>query len=229
MSNARTQALLQSIMGAKMYQSSDKDETPSTVPLITVSRGFGANGSEIAARLAERLQVPLYDKELINEVTRQAKADPFLTKQLDERISGAMADWITSMFTGQSTSQDTFNYYMVKVIMNIAPQGGVIVGRGAHLLLSQKHRVFRLRVEGSLHVCAERVAKREDIKLKKAEKRVVQVDKERRDFVEGLYKNRSTRHNFYDMVINTDLFKPQATVGVVELALAEMGFVIPKK
>ncbi|MEG3639546.1 cytidylate kinase-like family protein [Magnetococcus sp. PR-3] len=228
MNDARTQTLLQSIMGAKIYHDTHNDEAAPAVPLVTVSRGLGANGHKIAARLAESLQVPLYDKELITEVTKQAKSDPYLTKRLDERTSGVMAEWVTSMFTGKSTSKDTFNYYMVKVIMSIAPQGGVIVGRGAHLLLSQKHKVFRLRVEGSLHHCAERVAKRENIKQKKAEKLVVQTDRERQEFVENLYQNHSGRHNYYDMVVNTDLFKAQATVELVEKGMREMGFIMPK-
>ena len=38
------------------------------VRIITISREFGSGGRTIGKKLAERLGVPYYDKELVNEV-----------------------------------------------------------------------------------------------------------------------------------------------------------------
>nr|CRH05112.1 conserved protein of unknown function [Candidatus Magnetococcus massalia] len=224
MTDNRSQALLQSIMNAKIYHDVTEEKRRSALPLITVSRGKGANGGRIARMLSERLDIPLYDRKLIDEVAKRSKSDPYLTRKLDEHMSSLVDEWVRSLFTGKNASRDTFNYHLIKVIMNIAPHGGVIVGRGAHLLLGN-YKVFRMRVEGSLHRCAERVSKREGVKMSKAKTLVERADLERQEFVHNLYKNHVAPHNFYDMSVNTDLFSNKTVVELVLDGMREMGFV----
>lgn len=40
--------------------------------IITISREFGSGGREIGKKLAEQLNVPFYDKELIEMLQRKA-------------------------------------------------------------------------------------------------------------------------------------------------------------
>ena len=114
---------------------------------------------------------------------------------------------------------------LVKIIMAIPPKGGVIIGRGAHLILA-KHNGFRLRISGSLETCARRVSERMNLDLETARKRVVQVNRARTDFVRKLFQKYPTDATCYDMVLSSDHLKYEQIIRIVLLTMREMGFAI---
>ena len=56
-------------------------------------------------------------------------------------------------------SKDAYRDTLVKLVMSIGRMGGLIVGRGAHVVLSDAC-ALRVRVTGSPEVCARRMAER---------------------------------------------------------------------
>ena len=160
--------VIQSIVGAQLYATDAKGgkkgkaATP-IKPLVTISRQLGAGGEKTAVLLAQRLGVGLFDKELLKQIVKEAKGDKHLLEQLDERVTSLVDNLVHAFFSKKSTNKDTYFRYMAKVILNIGPAGGVIVGRGAHILLPEG-RVLRVRVEGSGKSCAKRLVKQKEIK-----------------------------------------------------------------
>ena len=63
------------------------------VRIITISREFGSGGRTIGKKLAERLGVPYYDKELVNEVALETGFDPRYIEEAGEHapIGGRLA------------------------------------------------------------------------------------------------------------------------------------------
>jgi cytidylate kinase len=226
-----TLKIIQSIVGADLYAAiTDKDAPAKSkqAPLVTVSRFYGAASGDVSQLLAERLGVQLYDKELLKSIVKDAKADKHLLNRLDERVTSLVDELVHSFFSKKSTNKDSFLRYMAKVILGIGPSGGVIIGRGAHLILPEE-RTFRLRIEGSMKECTKRVAERKSIKKSKAEKQIEKVNKERAKFHKELGKRYPTRVDSYDLTINTDRFTPEQCVKIICLAMSEMGFKIPAK
>lgn len=222
------QEALQTIIRVELYGKQEKTKPAAlAVPLVTVSRGLGANGSETAALLAERLNVQLYDRNLLDTITKEVKTDKYLLERLDERATGPLDEFIHSVFTKQGASKDDFYRGMIKVILDSSRTGGVIVGRAAHLLTTS-NRMFRLRLEGSLPVCAKRVAEREGIKEGKAKKLVLKTNEDRIRFVEKVYHRYINVKSYYDMVINSDMYTPEQMVSLIIMTMKEAGFKIPK-
>ncbi|OSM05002.1 hypothetical protein MAIT1_03130 [Magnetofaba australis IT-1] len=217
-------------MGVEIYTAKKQQKMGPGAPLVTISRTFGAGGTDIARLLAQRLEVPFYDREILEGVAEMAKGDKYLLEKLDERAPKAVENFIYSLVPSKGTSKDKFNYYLIKTILGIASRGdgGVIIGRGAHLILRDRP-VFRLRVEGSKTRCVERLSLRFDIKKADAEAMFEKVNAERNEFVRNLYKAHVTDHHFYDMTINSDVFAPEQVVKLATRAMDEMGFEIPKK
>ena len=60
-----------------------------TKSIITVSREFGSGGRTIAHKVAERLGVPYYDKELIKAVAEKTGFDPKFIEERGEYAPGA--------------------------------------------------------------------------------------------------------------------------------------------
>ncbi|MBF0158600.1 MAG: cytidylate kinase-like family protein [Magnetococcales bacterium] len=218
----KTINILHSIMDAKMYEDTfEKNERPA-YPLVTVSRSYGAVSIDVAKFLAAQLQVPLYDKEILNEIARRAKMDRALVSRLDEHVGGMIEDWMQLLFSKKGSTKDEFYYHMVKVILAISLKGGVIVGRGAHLILSTR-RAFRLRVEGSLPICAARLARQNGISEATATKIILKKDKERQEFVRDVYQHFAGGASYYEMVINSDLYTPEQIARIVIEAMRQSG------
>ncbi|MBF0622272.1 MAG: cytidylate kinase-like family protein [Magnetococcales bacterium] len=231
MEQPNSQEVIQTLVNAELYS---ETHTPNKKnhgqkPLVTISRSFGCNGTEIAAIVAEKLGVQIYNKTLLKEVARTAKTDAELMARLDERVTTMIEDILASVMLNKNASKDYFYRAMVKVILSISHTGGVIVGRGAHLILAN-HPVFRVRLEGSIPVTTRNIAERNNLDPKSAERLVAQINKERTDFVRKMFTRFNSNSNdlgnktFYDFQLNTDLFPPEQAADLIILAMKTAGF-----
>ena len=174
-------------------------------PLVTIAGDYGCGGEEIGRRLAEALEVPWYDKDLIERVAKAARTDQAAMAALDETVKGPLEIWVTSLLAHQSFSPSEYLHHLVRVLMGIARHGGVIMGRGGHVIL-RRHHPFRVRLVGSPAKCAKRVAADEGLSDNAAATKVQQKNQERDRFLwEDFRVRRNEPHN-YDLVINTDSF-----------------------
>jgi hypothetical protein len=215
---------LSSYFDPKRVEKCDLDKL---CPVVTVSRSVGAGGSKIAELLSEQLTVPCFGYSLIDGIVKESKQDKFLLSLVDEKAPGVLEDWIHSLFTKGRVSKSGFYMRLVKTTLAIAKTGGVIVGRGAHLVLANNPRVFRIRIEGSLDACIERVAERENIKKKKAKELIFRTERERRKYVRELYNRFPHDRAYYDLVINTDKVTPHDAVEIITYTMDKMGYYVP--
>ena len=116
--------------------------------VITIGREFGSGGHEIGMKLAERLGVPFYDRELITLAAEQGGIDPKLIERNEEgahRLSEkgrSRMPFFSLSYTPDFS--DAIYLQQCKVIKDLAAKGPcVIVGRCAD---------FVLRSEGSINV-----------------------------------------------------------------------------
>jgi cytidylate kinase len=180
-------------------------------PVFCLSRDYGAGGEEIGHKLAEKLGVGYYDAEILNKLVQRTGADPEAMRVIDEGVAKARDLWLYSLVTGQDLSRDTYKRHLVNVIMSLGRMGGVIVGRGAHIVLSKTSAV-RVRITGSLDLCAKRVAAKEGLSLEAARQKVQQVNHDRGVYVWDTYQSRLNDPTGFDLTINTDRIGDQDLV-----------------
>ena len=191
--------------------------------VVTVSRGYGALGKETAQKLADTLGVRCCDRFILQEVAKRANVDVDLIRRLDDRVNRIDGNWWETLFKGKSYPRERYLQHLVKVVLNISTKGGVIVGRGAHLILGP-NRCFRVRIIGSLKKCAERISEREGIDLKAAELRVQAVDRERAEYLDELYGVHAGDSSNFDLVLNTDRFTVNETTALILDAMHRAGY-----
>ena len=191
--------------------------------VVTVSRGYGALGKETAQKLADTLGVRCCDRFILQEVAKRANVDVDLIRRLDDRVNRIDGNWWETLFKGKSYPRERYLQHLVKVVLNISTKGGVIVGRGAHLILGP-NRSFRVRIVGSLKKCAERISEREGIDLKAAELRVQAVDRERAEYLDELYGVHAGDSSNFDLVLNTDRFTVNETTALILDAMHRAGY-----
>jgi cytidylate kinase len=189
---------------------------PPTV--ITVSSSAGAGGDEVAHKLAARLQLELFNKDIINAVAEESHVHRRVLERLDERVDGMKGAWLRSLVTGENMFKETFRRNLINVILGIACNGGVILGRGANFILAYRP-VLRIRVLGSPRVCVERVSSARGVALETAETLVSDTDRSRLEFIRTMYHRDINDPLAYDLMMNSDRLESDA---IVELALSAL-------
>ncbi len=206
-----------------------QDVTPTIKqpPVVTLSRNFGSNGGKIAELLAQRLQVPCYGHSMIDELANKTQTTKKLLSLMDEKLPRPIDSFIYSLFVKPDQSVNGYYKNIIKTVLNISKSGGVIIGRGARLILAEFPHVFRLHIEGSRTACIKRVAQREAISKEEAKRKITETEKERSRFLKGLFKRHPNNRNYYDLVINTDKIEPQLAVDIIINAMEKMGYLLP--
>jgi hypothetical protein len=203
----------------KAQQSWDKSKTH----VVTISRNFGSLGKKVGQLLADTLEVRCCDRYILHEVARRADIDEDLVKVLDEHISHIDDHWWQSLLNRNGFSYEDYYRHLVKTVLSISLKGGVIIGRGANIILGPE-RAFRVRIIGSQTICAQRVAERENISLEEAMQKVRTVDQERAEYIHKLYNSDIDDPLSYDLVLNSDRYDREQLAELIIEAMINAGY-----
>ena len=118
--------------------------------IITISREFGSGGRIIGKRLAEKLGVPYYDRELLDRIAEESGFSREMIETAEKKAkNGFLYSLASAMGTGEAGPEslslnERFFLAQFDTIRKIAEEGScVIVGRCADyvLLRSEERRV----------------------------------------------------------------------------------------
>jgi cytidylate kinase len=124
-----------------------EDASMSAKFIITINRQYGSHGREIGRKLAEKLDVKYYDKELITLAAKESGYSRSLFENADEKPSNSL---LYSLVMGSYAARgwffqqdDVFSYdklfsIQADVIRKVAAESCVIVGRCADFLLREE-------------------------------------------------------------------------------------------
>jgi hypothetical protein len=76
--------------------------------VITVEREFGSGAADIARALASRLGWKLWDKDLTEEIAREANVDRSAVARCEERIASSSA-WALSISSEKALTPFTYS------------------------------------------------------------------------------------------------------------------------
>lgn len=148
--------------------------------IITISREFGSGGRTIGRRVAETLDIPCYDAELIQKIAEESGFAEAYIKEEGEYTSGS---WISTVLTSRSmglTNQDKLWTIQKNIIQELAEKGScVIVGRCADYILRDKADCLRVFIHSSMEHRAERIVKEYGERDETPQQRLKDKDKRR--------------------------------------------------
>lgn len=202
--------------------------------VITISRQYASGGSDIARKVAERLDWPLVDNEFVELVAERAGLTPQEVEEREERVPGmverlarALAISSPEVFvaTGEPPdarfgSEEELVRVTEAVINQTVREGSVIlVGRGAQAHLAERtdtlHAYIVGRREDRIRAAMQRLGMDHD----EAAHTVDRVDEGRRRYVKTHYDRQWDHPANYHLVINTSAFThDQAAELIVEAA-----------
>lgn len=187
-------------------------------PYVTVSRQYGARGSDLAQLVAERLEWTLYDRALLEEIARDAHLQGRLLAPFDEHARNNMEHWISGLMTAETVSEHHYTAALFRVLTSIAAVGrAVIVGRGAHLALPPESGL-RVRLYAPLAARVTQVAASEQISEAEARRRIERVERTRQAWMIRAYGDRARETFTFDLALNTAALPLASCVELIVVA-----------
>lgn len=197
-----------------------------SVPAITIEREYGAGGGEIGRRLAKKLSVPVYGKDILEEAAALAGITPREAYQLEASESGSLARFIFGAFQlipGVDAEEDYVHDLQAELIRSRAQaQPAVFVGRLAQDALKDTGLDYiRIFVTRPLEERIYQIEKLKDLPQDKAAQLIHQVDQSRRNRAKHHSGREWGRAQDYDLVINSGELGTDGSVAVIERFLEE--------
>ena len=160
--------------------------------IITIGREFGSGGHEVGARLAERLGMKFYDKELVKIAADKMGCCEHFVENNNEKTPGLFARSMTFSRGGtytQLSPEDNIYVCQSLAVRELAEEGNcVIVGRCADYILRERDDVVNIFVHAPID---DRVSRK--MMLSETEKSAAAIKKE----IIAQDKRREKYYNFY--------------------------------
>ena len=166
--------------------------------VITIGREFGSGGGEIAAKVAEKLGIKLYDKELIALIAKNSGMSEDILHEVDETVSkssflyalssGAFAG-TTALSSGISSLPITDKAFIncSQIIKELADKEScIILGRCGDSILAGREKLLTVFVHADMSLRVERLSNQLNVSKSEAETLIKKND-----------KRRAAYHNYY--------------------------------
>jgi cytidylate kinase len=185
--------------------------------VVCVSRTAGAGAEEVSRLVAQRLDCPLIDEEIVLQaadragvetefVTDVERGKSFLAHLVDDVIeSGAIAAYGPVVPRPSGPKREELRGLIRTGIEESANRGNVvIVAHGAAIALASREDVLRVFITGSPAERARRLAEDEQLGDGEAAKLAARSDAQRADYLKRFYDVQTEQPTHYDLVLNTD-------------------------
>ena len=195
------------------------------IPVITVSKEPGADGNILAQKIAERLDLDIFNRDIIKGIAESAKISASVIETLEKKRLSGVEDFISSLVNKHYLYPGVYLEHLMKVVCTIAEHGrAVIVGRGANFILPPEKR-FSVRIVAPLNVRIQNIARRFDVSAEEAKRRVIRRESRRSAFIRQSFNADISDPLHYDLTITTGKLSiesaVEAVIGAVMVSLAD--------
>mgnify|MGYP002520577089 CR=1 FL=1 len=192
--------------------------------IITIGRQFGSNGREIGHRLATKLNIPFYDKEILNETAKNSGLSEAVLKSLDERPSKSFLYSLVMDPYGfgfnnpgyqTNLSQQAFQatYDTIKKLAEDGPC--IFVGRCADYALRHNPKLVRVFIYAPMEERVNTISQRFNLTEDKARAQINKEDKARASYYNYYTSKKWGAMESYDICINSSLMGMDKTVDLL--------------
>jgi cytidylate kinase len=196
------------------YPATHKKEE-ARIPVITVSKEPGAGGNILAQKIAERLDLDIFNRDIIKGIAESAKISASVIETLEKKRLSGVEDFISSLVNKHYLYPGLYLEHLMKVVCTIAEHGrAVIVGRGANFILPPEKR-FSVRVVAPLDVRIQNIARRFGVSAEEAKRRVIRRESRRSAFIRQSFNADISDPIHYDLTITTGKLSIESAVEAV--------------
>jgi hypothetical protein len=200
--------------------------------LVALSASYGAGGSVIGPLLAERLDVPFVDRAIPLAVADRLQVPYDDAAAHDQQLTtGGWLERVLSGFMGgdaavptplpaDTFSSEDFRRATEEVLLQRARTGkGVILGRGAVVLLRDHPRALRVRLDGPVEGRIRQAMRLgENLERSSAERALRKFDRTHVGYIQQFYGVDIRDAALYHLVLDSTAIELEACVELIALA-----------
>ena len=187
---------------------------------ITIERKYGSGGHEIASILSEKFNIPMYDRNMLDQMAEKNGIDSEeLHKHEEMKHQG-----LHRTVRGHSSSiQDTIAQLQFDFIRNKAASGEsfVVVGRCAENVLRDNPALISIFVRGDEEAKTERICRLYKLNKLEAKAKMFRHDKKRKAYHNYYSKMKWGDSRGYDFCVNSSLMGVEATAEALYKMISE--------
>jgi cytidylate kinase len=184
--------------------------------IVTISASYGAGGTVVAPAVAARLQLPYLEHLVSPRVARLASAtepgrdDPSRPEGVTRRLVAALAALPAVFGTGLPvpvegvSDEEQVRDDIETSIRTVAEtSGGVLLGRGATIVLADTPGVFHVRLDGPPDRRIRQAMTVSGVDETEARKRQHEIDGARTAYLQRFYDSDGSDPRLYHLVIDS--------------------------
>lgn len=184
--------------------------------VVAIGREFGAQGCDIAEKLAEKLGVKLYDRQLVEEAAKKLEMDKHTVQKADE-VSAKDIE-------GLKTTYGVGNFYLstqvldaqADIIERVAQnESCIIMGRCADYILKDRDDCLKIYIYAPFDVRTKHIAEKYDMSMFSAKRLVRQMDEKRDTYYKYVTGNRRGEHDGKDAMFDSSIMGVDGTVDML--------------
>ena len=202
------------------------------LPIITISRQYGSGGHEVGERLAEKLNIPLLDKELIALAAKKSGLSEEVFEKADEKAGSSL---LYSMVMGNYTFgsritgindmpiNDKLFILQSDIIKKAADNGPcVIIGRCGDYILRDYKNVFHVFVHANKEARIARILRKGLCDEKKVSDFIAKRDKQRANYYNFYSNKRWDDLSNYHLTIDSSQFEIDDLADIIIAAIGRV-------
>ncbi|MBO6112890.1 MAG: cytidylate kinase-like family protein [Lachnospiraceae bacterium] len=206
---------------------------------ITIGREFGSGGREIAKKLAQRFDIPFFDKELLARAAKDSGLCEEVLQNHDEVPTSSFLynlvmdtysfGYNSSAYVDMPVSHRVF-LAQFDTIKKIAEEGPcVIVGRCADYALADRDNLISVFIAGKNEVKIKRIMEKYNLTEAKARDMMMKKDKQRKSYYDYYSSKKWGSVDTYDLAVNSTVLGIDGTVELLSEFIANVEAAREKK
>lgn len=190
--------------------------------VITIGRELGSGGKHIGEIMAKQLNIPIYDRRLLDMAAQESgfnkeifqKADEISDKSLLASAIRSISSSVASMtnFYKNSMSKDSlFQFQSDAIREKTKTESCIIVGRCADYILRDHPRHINIFIRADKEDRIRFISERYNITKAEAEKKIEKVDDQRSEYHDFYCETNWGDSRAYDICVNSSILGTERT------------------
>ena len=171
--------------------------------LIVISREFGSGGCEIAGSIARRFRLPLYDKNILEQIAKSEGVNADTLKKYDEAPRNFFTSRSINGFCNSPTenvARMQFDYLQSKARTG---ESFVVMGRCGEEVLREYPGLISFFILADIDFKTDRIMKRYNLSEDDAIEMISRTDRRRRYYHDQYCRGKWGDPRNYDLCINS--------------------------
>lgn len=199
--------------------------------IIAIGRQFGSGGREIGKKLADRLGIGYFDKELLAVAARESGLNREVFEKADEQTSNKLAYALSmgfAYFSGPSPENNFMTREGIFKIQSDTIQGlaeresCVIVGRCADYILRDHPAMISFFIGDTISNRIMRIVHSSGLSVEEAKEQLAKIDKSRAAYYNYYTDKKWGAASSYHLCVNVSLLGVDRTVAYLMQFIEEV-------